>query len=101
MCLMARESGWSENRARLNAIRRTSSSVPANASTPTSCRSPAVNVPVLSSATTSTFANASSAAPPRNNTPRRAPNAMADRIADGMLNTSAHGDATTSNVIAR
>ena len=27
--------------------------------------------------------------------------AMADKIADGMLNTSAHGDATTSNVIAR
>ena len=38
---------------------------------------------------------------PEQSTPRRAPNAMADRIADGMLNTSAHGDATTSSVIAR
>ena len=42
----------------------------------TSCRSPAVSVPVLSSATTSTLASASSAAPPRNSTP--APRAERD-----------------------
>ena len=58
-----------------------------------------VSVPVLSNANWVAPARFSTATPPRNKIPRRAPAAMATRIADGTDKTSAHGDATTSTVI--
>ena len=48
-----------------------------------------------------TSASFSTAAPPRNKMPCRAPHAIAASTADGMDSTSAHGDETTSNVIVR
>jgi len=63
--------------------------------------SPVVRVPVLSRHTTLTPASFSTAAPPRNKIPWRAPKAMAARTADGMDNTSAQGEETTRRVMAR
>ena len=62
---------------------------------------PTVSVPVLSKATTSKRAASSKCAPPLNKTPRRAPLAIAERIAAGVLMISAQGEATTMTVIAR
>src|SRR5690606_39258929 len=45
--------------------------------------------------------SSSSAAPPLKSAPERAPAAIADNTAAGVLITTAHGDATTRNVIAR
>ena len=62
---------------------------------------PIVSVPVLSKAMARSIAVRSRWLPPLNRTPPRAAPAMADRIAAGIEITTAHGDATTSAVIAR
>ena len=58
-------------------------SSPRRHSRDSSASSPVVRVPVLSRATTLTLARVSTAAPPRKRTPRRAPQAIAERIEDG------------------
>ena len=97
----ARERGWVENRASAAAAANSSSSPPTRTSTRSSRRFPSVSVPVLSIATTRTFASRSIADPPRKSTPRRAAEATAERIAEGTDNTSAQGDITTRRVMAR
>ena len=71
------------------------------ATTSVTSKRPCVIVPVLSSATSRTRPSASRNAPPLNRMPLRAAFAIADRIVAGVAMTSAHGEATTSSVIAR
>ena len=98
---MARASGCVENRSSENASCATSFSRPGGKlSTRSTRNSPVVSVPVLSSATMLMPASFSTAAPPRKRMPCRAPQAIAASTAEGMDSTSAHGDATTSSVMA-
>jgi hypothetical protein len=78
-------------------------SASAASATPASVRRvfPSVSVPVLSNATTSMLAAASTCSPPLNRTPCRPPEAMADSTAAGVEMMTAHGDAATISVIAR
>ncbi len=74
---------------------------PASATTAVTSKRPRVSVPVLSNATARTLPSASMKRPPLNSTPLRAALAIADSMVDGVAMTSAHGEATTSSVMAR
>lgn len=63
--------------------------------------SPAVNVPVLSSTTTSVSANRSIATADFTSTPCLLAFAIADNSGGMVASTTAHGDATIMNVMAR
>mmetsp|Transcript_7689 Transcript_7689/g.34826 ORF Transcript_7689/g.34826 Transcript_7689/m.34826 type:complete len:257 (+) Transcript_7689:2222-2992(+) len=61
---------------------------------------PLVMVPVLSSATVSTWAEASRTSPPRSSSPSLAPAEVATRTAVGVARPRAHGHATTRTSVA-
>ena len=92
-------------RALLGAGRRSQhlvlASAPSSATTSVTSKRPRVSVPVLSNATARTRPSASMKRPPLNRMPLRAALAIADRMVAGVAITSAHGEATTSSVIAR
>ncbi len=95
-------SGCCERFSALAAHDSTSASVaPSSATTSVTSNRPRVSVPVLSNAIARTRPSASMKRPPLNSTPLRAALAMADRMVAGVAITSAHGEATTSSVMAR